>query len=439
MNIFKRAAITALSLAVVSSSVSGCLFAKKLSMGEMISAAGSFENYGAEVSFNLEGDGNVIDFSTDFQASNKDIALNNLSVKLNTSEDNIEIDPDIDSEEPFTTDSMDLNLGDSIRFIDGNFYLSISSIFEAVKSSADELNNINMGDMGVDWIKIPMDSNSFDNLNKSSKDLSESLSNAFVDVLNSTETKIEEDGDNGYKVTVTDAKQLSEIMNAYIESLEKNKDSYVEDITQCLDMGKITDGMTNVINEVVKALCDKLEITYTEDDLKQIEEQIMASVDKTELEKDQEELKNELKESYDEMIKSLKESQKTLAESKEKIEATYSVSLEGKEGSRTFIQEIALNGNLNNETIKLNYKMKAIENDKTIEAPKDAKSIAECVPSLVDYAVNNGLLSQDLLNMYKGMSLTELLDSSLNSTYEYEQYDIDDTMYDDTDYYDISA
>lgn len=446
MKIFKRVTAAAVSCLLIVSSMAGCKekakeTVTKLSMGEMIAEAASIENYASEITLHAEGDGDLIDLTANTQTSKKNMEFKNLTIKISSDED-IEIEEDYDTltedySDSLAIDNLDIDMSDPIRLVDGNMFLNLSSILDTVSTASAGMVNIDGEALGVEWISIPADVYN-ETVETAAKDLSDTLIDACKDIVKSSETKIEEDGDNGYKVTVNDPAQLAKIVEAAATNLETNKESYISKYNALMnsyDFEALTAQYVQLAIEVVKVTCDKVGIVYTEDDLKSLEETITSAIDFSELETMQEESAAEIESAYDELIASLKEAKEDIAETTAKFEATYAVSLEGSKGSRVFNQKMTLDGtNEDGEKFTFSFDSKTTENKTEVKSPDNAKTLADFMPVLLDFAVEQGYVTQDQIDSLSGISLSMILESMNGSALMADDYDYEDYS-DDYEYY----
>ena len=424
MKIFKRIAVTVLSGVVLTSSLSSCNLFKKLSMGEMISEMNEIKNCNIKVVADVEDGEDNINFSFAGKCNNYNMSYDDLSLKVDPKE-----------KDDYSQQPIDLNCKDLMKYVDKNIYVNIQSIVDFVmKASSGNLIQINVDELGFKWIKIPMDFD-FENNIEESKEFNNTVINSFVDVLKSSDTKIEEDGDNGYKVTVSDNAQFAKIAGETAKKLKADKDTYIsqyKSIMESIDYKKFFDKAMDVAMDAVKSLCDQLGIKYTDEDLKQIKEKASSSIPFEDLNITDENLK-EIENSYDDFVAELEDMQKKITDSKDEVKVTYAVSLKGKDGSRVGTHTITIDGkDENGEKITGKINIEINENDESIKAPKDSNTIGKCIENVIDFAVKNGYISEDDLKQFEGMNLLDVMDM-MNQEPEVES-DFDFNDYEDLDY-----
>ena len=432
MKMIKRTLAAVISGAILATTLTSCNLFKKLTMAEMVSSMSDIKTGSYKMNADINSEDVKINFSADGNQSGENMSLDNFSLKYEPN----------DGEE--SSSPVDVTGKDLMKYIDGNVYLKINSILDIIKNASNGGFALDTTFLGINWVSIPMN---FDikNVESQSKELNKTMTNAIEDILKSSETEIAEDGDNGYKVTVTDNKQFAKIAGELAKNLKDNKDTYMSDYKktfEAVEPKAITEQITNTAVDTVKALCDKLEIKYTDEDITKIKNKLsesMKSIDSEDLTITDEQWE-EIGKSYDEMVSEIEDAKKEISESKDEVKIEYSVSLEGKEGSRVGKQSISIDGkNDNGEIISCKLNFEVTENDKTVEVPKDAKTISDCVGNIVDFLVKNGIIPQDQLEMFKGLNLSDMLNEFESGYNGYDDYD-EDLDYDDigTNEFDIS-
>lgn len=313
---------------------------------------------------------------------------------------------------------------------------SINSVSPLSASSATLVDSL-----GVKWVKVPMDVELNDEAEKQSAELNNTLINSFTDILKSSETEIVEQ-DNGYTVTIKDNKKFAKIAEELAKKLKSEKDSYLsqyKSAIKAVDYNKVLESSTDALIEAIKSLCDKLEIKYTDEDLTLIKEQINNTISTEGFNLSDEEW-SEFEDGYDDMVKGIEDAQKEISDSKDEVTVTYTVSLDGKEGSRVGKQTITIDGkDEDGKKISGKVNFEINEEEKSIDAPKDAKTLGECAGNLVDYMVKNGTIPEEQLEMFKGINLSDLLDEfeSGYNGYGDKNYDYDYDDYQDTNDIDL--
>lgn len=422
MNIIKRTAAIVLSGAMITTAFTSCNLFKKLSMSEMMLTMSEIKSGSVKFSGNLEDEESKIDFSFDGAMNNKNVSLDNLKFNSNVEQDQ----------------NINLNCNDFLKYVDKNLYFNIESLIKSVNSitplSADYSSFADS--LGVKWIKVPMDYDLNADVEKQSIELNNTLINSFTDILKSSETEIVEQ-DNGYTITVKDNKQFAKIADELAKKLKSEKDSYIsqyKSVIKAVDYNKVLESSTNTVIDAIKSLCDKLEIKYTDEDLNSIKEQINNSISSEGFNLSDEDW-SEIEDGYDDMIKGIEDAQEEISNSKAEVSVTYTVSLDGKEGSRVGKQSITIDGkDKDGKKIsgKINFEIN--EEEKSIDAPKDAKTLGECAGNLIDSMVKNGTIPEEQLELFKGANLSDLLSQF---TTGYNGYSDEDYDYEDTDYIDL--
>ena len=412
MNIIKRTAAIVLSGAIMATALTSCNLFKKLSMSEMMLTMSEIKSGSVKFSGNLEDEESKIDFSFDGSMNNKNVSLDNL--KFNNTDENDQ--------------TINLNCDDFLKYVDKNLYLNIESLIKSVNSitplSADYSSFAES--LGVKWIKVPMDYDLNADVEKQSIELNNTLINSFTDILKSSETEIVEQN-----------KQFAKIVDELAKKLKSEKDSYIsqyKSVMKAVDYNKVLESSIDTVIDAIKSLCDKLEIQYTDEDLNSIKEQINNAISSEGFNLSDEEW-SEFENGYDEMVKGIEDAQKEISNSKAEVSVTYTVSLDGKEGSRVGKQAITIDGkDKDGKKIsgKINFEIN--EEEKSIDAPKDAKTLGECVGNLIDSMVKNGTIPEEQLELFKGANLSDLLSQF---TTGYNGYSDEDYDYEDTDYIDL--
>lgn len=427
MNIIKRAAAIVLSGAIMTTAFTSCNLFKKLSMSEMMSTMSEIKSGAVKFSGNFEDEESKIDFSFDGAFNNRNVSFGNLTFNSTGEQDQ----------------DINLNCNDYLKYVDKNLYLNIESLIKSINSvsplSASSATLVDS--LGVKWVKVPMDVELNDEAEKQSAELNNTLINSFTDILKSSETEIVEQ-DNGYTVTIKDNKKFAKIAEELAKKLKSEKDSYLsqyKSAIKAVDYNKVLESSTDALIEAIKSLCDKLEIKYTDEDLTLIKEQINNTISTEGFNLSDEEW-SEFEDGYDDMVKGIEDAQKEISDSKDEVTVTYTVSLEGKEGSRVGKQTITIDGkDEDGKKISGKVNFEINEEEKSIDAPKDAKTLGECAGNLVDYMVKNGTIPEDQLEMFKGINLSDLLDEfeSGYNGYGDKNYDYDYDDYQDTNDIDL--
>ena len=420
MKTTKRIVAAALSCLVAATSMFSCSLSKKLSFADMLKETSNIKNYSAQMVLNETFDKNSIDLNLDLQQSNNNVEINKLNIKTNFSAPEVDSDAeeyDIDIPAP---ENVDMNLTDAVKMVDGEFYLNVASIIDSVQKIAGNEVNIDKDMLGTEWLLINNfnDKDTTNKVIKSANELSQTFTNTFVDILNSSDTKIEEDGDNGYKVTIKDKDNLQKVLDASYDKLKEQKDTYTSKLQPIFDsynLDNIKANVSSFAGDIVKALCDKLEIKYTDEDLNGIKDMInegFSAVDTEELESMN---TSDVGNMYDEFMKALEEAKDSLKDSDSEVTAEYKISLEGKEGSRVCKEKITFSAKAKSgedeEKVDLNIELTATENDKTVKAPENAKTLTDVVPKVIDYLKNNGMINQATLDAMKGQNLSDLMNA----------------------------
>ena len=418
MKTTKRIVAAALSCLVAATSMFSCSLSKKLSFADMLKETSNIKNYSAQMVLNETFDKNSIGLNMDLQQSDNNVEISKLNIKTNFSAPEVDSDAeeyDIDIPAP---ENVDMNLTDAVKMVDGEFYLNVASIIDSVQKIAGNEVNIDKDMLGTEWLLINNfnDKDTTNKVIKSANELSQTFTNTFVDILNSSDTKIEEDGDNGYKVTIKDKDNLQKVLDASYDKLKEQKDTYTSKLQPIFDSYNLDNIKANASNfavDIVKAFCDKLEIKYTDEDLNGIKDMInegFSAVDTEELEAMNTSDVNGL---YDKFLKALEEAKDELKNDDTDLTAEYKISLEGKEGSRVCNQKIIINAKdkENEQKVDINIELKATENDKTVKAPETAKTLTDVVQNIIDYLKDSGMINQATLDAMKGQNLSDLMNA----------------------------
>lgn len=398
-------------------------------MGEMMKEASEIKNTEAKMAITSTIGSNKGAMNMSFRNSDNNIAINDISYKIESVESN-ESDIKLNA---LVGGFNGISLSDPIRIIDGDLYINLGVIIDTLNDSMGGQISIDKESLGIEWLSVTgvTDKSIDKNMQDAANDLSNTLSDAFVDILNASDTKIEKDGDNGYKVSVNDAEGLKKVVDAAYDNLNDKKDTYVskiKDLTDSLDFEDVKTKTVDNVKDLVKTLCDNVEIKYTDDDLNSIGDMIASSFESEEFKQMQDIKEDDIKNTYDKALDALKEMKEKIDKADD-FKAEYKISLEGKEGSRVCDQSLTLNATIKDEgNVDISVETKSTDEGEAVTAPKDAKTLSDAVPNIIDFLKKSGFINDAALEQIKGQNLSDVLASMQQAATAAETgtYDLED-------------
>ena len=288
-----------------------------------------------------------------------------------------------------TEDAAYLNVEDIVK--------NVNNIITLMGSQSIDLNE--MLGVSVKWLELPFSKELLstmttdDYVNLSTQMLQEALKDVTIT-----------DTDETHTVIINNIGELLDIVKNLLDSVVAHKEEIKNILTNAnVNEAAIKDTIDLYINDILKAVNRvnvDLNLGLTEESIKELEDEMKGELndlfDGADYENALDEMKTKLDESFAELEDNIDEIKKALDENKDDIDVDLSVSfsnsLTGKNGSRVYTTELAVNMVEEDTDLSLIFNGKMTENKKiSIAKPDDSLSFEDaCYYVIKMLAENDG-------------------------------------------------
>jgi hypothetical protein len=273
-------------------------------------------------------------------------------------------------------------------------------------------------DKKTGWIEFPLGEQA--EISEDALAAAQSLNDVLTDVLVKAvldNSAIVTEEDDVYTITIADDETFAELIGSFITELETAKDDIISGIEALTDLTPQLTVDNDVYGEIamdtIKAICDTLGITYTDDDFVALADFLSGATLGLEILDDVEIPTQELslEEAFDTLLEALYLAYDEVSlwaeedHGDNEFAFTYSVSLEGEEGSRVANQ--TLNWYVT-DMFSIYVSVAITEDDSVIvSAPEKSSTIPVAVANYLEAVIETGLID---VAMFEGLTLDVVID-----------------------------
>lgn len=432
----------ATTLGVLSTSFIGCgVIDNPEETAQLAASVSELESYNLDVLCNIKSVQNYEDFQNEYVYA--------IRTKEKVSGNNVAL-TSIDADCVNDDDTQSVSFGETYIMTDDALYINMQSIISTYANVIKQLYttfgeedsfDVNMSSVSdITWVEIPLIKKEA-NVEKSVTDISDSLSTLMKNVIEKSDVSTE-NIENGYTLEIKDRATAINVLETVKGEIESNKDLYITQIDTALNTIKNIDYVgfyENMYLDAVKGFCDYAEVTYTDEDMKEISNRVREAIAETsaELESDI----GSIGSAYDEYLDELNEMINGFKDNEDiEVSFSYTNTNSGDKGSQVFEQVFKLNAKNEEDTYEATITYKASETNESVTAPSNAESIQNIISKFINFFVDNHIIDADNFDEIKGKTLKEIMNAKPDYDWNDEPIDWDedeefnwDNYLDDTD------